>query len=122
MPWYQGQFGQTRVDWQAQPPAMWAGNIITGVTAQPVPSSLPLGGSAIPGIQMFHVTVTLATGPATIQFPHGLLYKPLAVWVIAEGAEGVTPVIFTAWCPNDTNANNVAIIVSAAGTYDVYYG
>jgi hypothetical protein len=114
----------SRPDWAAGLSIGGAGganNIVTGVVPVTAVAGLPVGAAAVSGSQLSHVTVTIATGPATIQFAHGLLYTPTMIWVWPRGAEGVTPTIEVGACYADTNSGNVAICVSAAGTFDVFY-
>lgn len=126
-------FGQTWVPFQTNSTNFSGGaslpvslsavsNTITSVTPTTVPAGMPVGSSGIIGTGMYHVKVVVPNGPATITIAHGLLYTPLACWVIPEGAEGVTPSIEVATVVVDTNATNLAFSVSAAGTFDIYYG
>lgn len=125
-------FGQTWVPFQTNSTAFAGGAIppgivantgtITSLTATTVPAGMTVGASGIIGTGMYHVKVVVPNGPATVTFAHGLLYTPLACWVIPEAAEGVTPTVEVATVVVDTNATNLAFSVSVAGTFDVYYG
>ena len=99
--------------------------IVAVLTATAVPAKTTNG--SVPQA-MYHVTVAPASGAGTYTFPHTLEYLPTMVIVIPQGAQGSTPTLLASWDVADTTAGspgvagNVAINISANGTYDVYFG
>ena len=96
--------------------------ILAQLTPTPDPSGDSVGGSGLPGANIFHVTVTPASGAGTYTFLHGLTYTPLVAWAFIRITEGTTPTVFSGFEVGDTNSNMVAFNFGGNGTWDVYYG
>jgi len=106
------------------PPSVQAGQASGGSFVVVATSQIPTGdvGGGMPGFG-YHQKIVVAAGlgAGTYAIPHQLTWTPTMCWVVPQIAEGTTPSLEYGWCPQDTNATNIAINVSGPGTYDVYY-